>query len=159
MTEITMTIAEALAQINEDAAKNVSHQHDESRSHFEKAPARHINKIALNEYVRQGDLYITAVESSHPHGREIQNRQLADGNTMGSRHIVESSECHIYTGTTQSNRWINLGPNDKVLLAPFIKSDKEIHISHPQHSDFHLPAGCYQVTVQMDAATKQRVAD
>ena len=114
---------------------------------------RIITHIEIGQIVRQGDIYINRVDDNHTHGYELSTKQLAEGTTNGSRHIVEN---HVicYLGTTRPEYY-----NEKAFLGPCIKSDKEFIISHPEHANVKLPAGTYQITHQLDARTLQRVRD
>lgn len=135
----TMTAIEAMRTIEKQA---------ESASQ----DVRDIKDMAIGAVVRQGDIYIHRVPSSHPHGPEVKSRQLAEGSTMNSRHMAESP-AKVYEGTT--------APKDcnTVLLGPCVESDKPFTVSHPEHAHINLPAGIYQITHQMDARTLQRVRD
>lgn len=114
---------------------------------------RVIKEIKLNQYVRQGDIYIVAVPKNHAHGGIIEDHQLAQGTTKGSRHVAESSVT-VFAGTTAPKVC-----NGNPFLGPFIESDKEFRISHPEHAHVIMPAGCYQIVHQMDPIRQQRALD
>ena len=114
---------------------------------------RRIEKIEPGQVVRQGDIYIHRVAATHRHGKASKSRQLAMGETMGSRHIAEAP-CKVFTGTTLPE-----GCNDRTFLGPMVKSDERFTITHPEHAHVDLPAGTYQITHQMDARSLQRVQD
>jgi hypothetical protein len=113
---------------------------------------RDIKSIEIGKAVRQGDIYIHRVEATHARGKQTQNRQLAMGNTQGSRHIAETPSL-VFEGTTRPTWCTN------AFLGPVVESPTAFKISHPEHSDVQLPAGTYQITHQMDARTLQRVKD
>jgi hypothetical protein len=117
------------------------------------AKDRYFPLMNVGEIVRQGDIYIHKVEDKHPHGDERSDRQLAQGFSQGSRHIAESP-CRVYEGTTPAKSSVG-----QVFLGPFIQSDCEFTISHPQHANVTLGAGSYQVTHQLDIKTLKRVID
>lgn len=157
------TATEIIAQIQLEAEAQVASfpTHETIEESFaKKAPAIRLTseQIPIGKFVRQGDVYLTRVSPNHPHGPQIKDHQLAAGETLGSRHIVDDTT-KIYRGTTHVKQWLKLGPNDRVLIAPFIESYQEIHIKHPQHGDYFLPAGSYQCSIQMDAKTFGRVMD
>lgn len=114
---------------------------------------RRIEEMAVGQVVRQGDIYIHRVPDDYSHGPAAQTRQLAQGETMGSRHVAEEP-AEVFQGR-QSPIWCD---ND-TLVGPFIAAKKRFKVVHPEHAHVDLPAGTYQVTHQMDARTKKRVID
>lgn len=117
---------------------------------------RVVNQIAVGKCVRQGDVYLVAVEPAHPHGEETTNRQLAVGETQGSRHILEG-EATLYVGTDLPPGWAQWG--GAKLLGPMIVALQRFNVTHPEHAHVSLPAGCYQVVLQLDASTMRAVHD
>lgn len=113
---------------------------------------RTVLEIAPGKVVRQGDIYIHCVSGSHKRGQELKTRQLALGESMGSRHIAEAP-ARVYEGLNAPD-WARTE-----LLGPCIVADLPFTITHPEHAHIALPAGVYQVTHQMDARTKKRVID
>lgn len=118
-----------------------------------KPEVRFIVRINVGCVVRQGDIYIHAVTLTHVHGSRVQNRQLALGNTIGSRHIAEAP-AEVYAGTTLPD-WCD----QRTFLGPLVKSETRFVVTHHEHAHVSLPAGTYQVTHQMDVRTMQRVQD
>lgn len=140
-TKQVMTAAEAHEQIERLAKTNAVPE------------VRKVRAIEVGKVVRQGDIYLHRVEPTHLKGKRRKDRQLALGNTMGSRHVAEgSAEC--FEGV-QLPSWCD----ERTFLGPLIKSEKRFTISHPEHAHVELPAGTYQVTHQMDARTMERVRD
>lgn len=113
---------------------------------------RTVLKMEVGQIVRQGDIYIHCVSGDHRRGAELKTRQLAMGESMGSRHIAEGA-AKTYQGTNAP------GWAETDLLGPCIVSELPFTISHPEHAHIDLPAGIYQVTHQMDARTRKRVID
>ena len=116
---------------------------------------RFLSKIESGQIVRQGDIYIHPVEATHKHGDLLKSNQLAEGNTKGSRHVAEGSSVKCYQGTAlpsyfKGNTWF---------MGPMVESPERFTITHPEHAHVSLPAGCYQISHQMDAASQQRVQD
>lgn len=142
MTQTTGNIAEELALL-EEAAKKTDTTPRDLRGGFE------IGKVA-----RQGDVYIHRVDPSHAHGSETTDRQVAVGNTQGSRHIVEGAAVKLYYGTKAPSYVDSRAP-----LGPLVEAESEWVLTHPEHPNMYLPAGSYQVTHQLDAITGQRVDD
>lgn len=114
---------------------------------------RRIQAIAIGKIVRQGDIYIHAVDQAHARGKRLMSRQLALGNTMGSRHIAEAP-AKLFEGTMLPS-WCDR----RTFLGPLVESKKRFTVTHPEHAHVDLPAGCYQITHQMDARTMERVQD
>lgn len=119
------------------------------------AKPRYFPIMKVGEIVRQGDIYIHRVDDKHEHGAELDSRQLAQGFSQGSRHVAEPPS-KVYEGTTRPG---SSTANGTVFLGPLVKSDVEFTISHPQHANVTLGAGCYQITHQMDVKTLMRVRD
>jgi hypothetical protein len=114
---------------------------------------RHIKSIEIGKVVRQGDIYIHRVADEHKHGKESKSRQLAIGNTQGSRHVAESPS-KAFDGTTLPTYC-----DQRTFLGPLVQSKKRFTVTHPEHAHVSLPAGCYQITHQTDARTMGRVQD
>jgi hypothetical protein len=113
---------------------------------------RDIQHIKVEEAVRQGDIYVHRVNDDHPRGARMNTQQLAEGTSKGSRHVAEApAETYV---SKEAPRGFTT-----TLLGPVIVSDRPFMISHPEHANFRLPAGTYQVTHQMDARTLKRVQD
>lgn len=118
---------------------------------------RFVEKHAAGKVAaRQGDVYLHMVGANHPHGKEIAERQLAQGETQGSRHSIDGAGVKVYEGTT-------LPPycEPRTFLGPCFDIIGEEHRTntHPEHAHNHLPPGRYQVTHQMDARTLMRAQD
>lgn len=99
------------------------------------------------DYVRQGDVYIWLV-SKLPKNCKLAKAdlQLAPGTTKGSRHCLDSLDgVMMYVRST---------PNE--LQGPFIELARERVITHPEHGDWRLPAGLYEITYQRAFADELR---
>lgn len=117
------------------------------------AEVRTVETISQGQAVRQGDVYIHRVADEFPHGGKAKSRQLAVGNTMGSRHVAEGP-VEVYEGAIPPvwcREWTFLGP--------CLVAQGRFTVTHPEHAHVSLPAGTYQVTHQMDARTGARVCD
>ncbi len=110
--------------------------------------------MKIGQVDRQGDIYIHRVEDNHPHGDELKTKQLAIGESQGSRHIA-GAKFKVYQGTSHP-KWVD----NKHFLGPCIVLDEGFEmITHPEHANFALSAGTYQITHQMDLRTQTRVRD
>ena len=106
---------------------------------------------AEGDYVRQGDVYIT-LRSQIPSdcSESDHGLQLAPGTTKGSRHLLDSGE-----GVTF---YVRQEPT--VLQGPFLRLDCERVLKHPEHGDWKLPPGLYEITYQrVHADELRRVLD
>jgi len=114
---------------------------------------RLIRSMSPGQVVRQGDIYIHRVADSHAHGPMAATRQLALGETMGSRHLALAPS-KVYVGT-KPPEWCQAS----TFLGPLIVSKDRFVVGHPEHAHISLPGGRYQITHQMNAITMQRVVD
>lgn len=112
----------------------------ESVEGLDAAKTERIGSPSLGDVVRQGDIYLVAIKSL-PSGKKTENRQLAPGNTQGSRHCLEGKVEIIEKGSL-----------DKVpeqLCGPAFKCVGDVTVSHPEHGHKVLPKGTvWQVTYQ-----------
>lgn len=136
----TLTIQNTLDRINHEANTKAVHE------------TRKILKMPAGKVARQGDIYVHRVDDNHEHGTKMNTNQLVRGVTMGSRHIA-SKGVRCFEGT-KAPEWA-----PRAILGPCIESPKRFRIEHPEHAWLDLPAGRYQVTLQMDARTLQAVRD
>lgn len=116
---------------------------------------RRIETMAVGKVVRQGDIYVHRVDDAHEKGDLRGNRQLALGDSMGSRHVAEEPS-EIYEGE-KAPPWYS--PGVQPLLGPCIVSKARFVITHPEHAHVDLPAGTYQITHQRDGRTQLRAID
>ena len=135
-----------------DAAQTFSEIAEKANEAAINSP-RIVHKIEVGQGVRQGDIYIWRVADNHAHGRKAKSRQLALGNTQGSRHIAEVP-AKVFDGTTLPE-WCDR----RTFMGPCIESESRFTVSHPEHAHVELPPGRYQITHQMDARTMERVRD
>lgn len=116
---------------------------------------RFIEKMEVGKVVRQGDLYVHCVESSHPKGKQLPITQLVPGVSQGSRHCVDGGR--VFEGKALP-KWMPNGRSD-VVMGPVVENGERFTVTHPEHAHVSLPPGCYQVTYQLDAQSLQRVQD
>ena len=111
-----------------------------------------INAPSLGDVVRQGDIYLTCI-SNVKGGKETKNRQLAPGNTQGSRHIL-AGNVTVYEG-------VSFNQMASVLVGPAFKCNSDVTVEHPEHGHKVLPEGTvWQVTYQRAMADEiRRVQD
>lgn len=114
------------------------------------AETRYVHTMDVGEVIRQGDIYITRVDTNHPRGKVIQERQLAPGNSQGSRHVLEG-DVDVYAP---------VGTNP--LMGPVFIVRGEARVPHPEHAHVVIrQVGTFQVTYQRDLAAEsiQRSVD
>ena len=118
---------------------------------------RNLRRMEINSAIQQGDVYLHRVDVSHPRGDKLGTRQVAVGDNIGARHVVEG-KISVFSGkklpeTFKSQEFKN------ELLGPVVVAEDKFTLGHPEHAHHCLPAGTYQVTYQLDYATKERVQD
>lgn len=91
----------------------------------------------------QGDLIFICIGSMLPSSAKTRkNRQLADGNTQGSRHVLDGGEC-FDADKAEISKLIRLAtkgkvPVDQKYIGPIFTGDS--FVRHPQHQDQGFPA-------------------
>ncbi len=117
---------------------------------------RRIVKVwPVGKVTRQGDIYIHRVEDNHPIGDMLDIRQIADGTSLGARHIL-IGDVKVYQGiklpSYVNNRW--------PLGYCFDVGQEGATVTHPEHAHIDICVrGRYVVTHQMDMMTMKRVSD
>jgi hypothetical protein len=126
-------------------------------------PAK-VGTASVGDVVRQGDLYLVCLESL-PAGTKTR-RQLAPGDTQGSRHIAEG-ECAVYqpkepAAVAQLIATVCRGANvPQELVGPLVECHGDTTIAHPEHGHRILPAGSVWAVVYQRAFAEEvrRVQD
>jgi hypothetical protein len=119
---------------------------------------RVIDKIEVNQAIRQGDVYLTRISTFSKDGLELTNDyKLAPGNTPGSRHFVEGN----MMVWKQKSDDMNVVKNAVgcICYGPVIEAKESFKVTHPEHADFYMPPGNYQVSYQVDPVQMRRVLD
>lgn len=116
---------------------------------------RIIKTIEIGKAIRQGDLYIHRVSDNHPVGETLDIRKIADGTSIGSRHIL-IGDVVVYQGAKLPSY-----VNDRYPLGyTFDVGNEGATITHPEHAHIDICVkGRYVVTHQMDMLTMKRVCD
>lgn len=125
-----------------------------------------IPKLKTGECYRQGDLYIFKVADNHPVGKELDRRQLADGHSIGQRHVITGGDFKIYESVKPPvlpkgyGQIKDLNVRAGKGYAFDILELNDTRNAHPEHSHFVFQqCGRYQVHHQTDFYTLERVAD
>lgn len=130
-----VTAAEAFNRLRERAE---SIKNDSAQTFPEAASAE--------DYVRQGDLYITRLDRLPYGASEIPYaNQLAPGTSRGSRHCLSHDRVVMYQIKDH-------GPLD----GPILRVAEPVTITHPEHGDWILGKGIYQITYQRAFAEELR---
>lgn len=144
-----MKVLDVINQIQKEAIENTKKSEQRKRT-------RVINKIEIGQVIRQGDIYIIRVNDDHTIGDIVDNRQLVDGVSVGSRHVLVGDDISVYEGKALPYFFMTGFP---VSYAFRIKTGAAV-ITHPEHDYIRIEVpGLYQVTQQMDARTKRAVID
>jgi hypothetical protein len=123
------------------------------RAAVKRPEVRDFTSATDGQVARQGDIYLTRVSMAHKHGKPC-GRQLAQGNTQGSRHVA-TGDVQCFEGVT-----LPAGFARETFIGPcVVVGTGGGVVTHPEHAHIALGEGVYQVTHQMDAATRQRVMD
>lgn len=111
--------------------------------------------IYLRKFPESGQLSYSFPYESGPHQftcdrsmatLKARSHQLAQGTTKGSRHVA-TAEAEV----------LDYPQNQKLspLVGPVIRVRDEIRVEHPEHADFTIAPGYYQVTYQADYAADE----
>lgn len=146
-----MNAVETIKGIKEIASKN-GKRHKSQRTRFVTE-----EKIAIGECFRQGDIYIFRVGSDHPVGEKVERNQVADGVSVGARHIL-NGEFIVYEGARG-----NLDLDDvhsRICVGYAFDASATTVLTHPEHDNyvFRFPSR-WQVFHQVDRRTLRRAAD
>lgn len=101
-------------------------------------------ELEIGQVAHQGDLILVRIACLPKSAKPRKNRQLAEGNTQGSRHVLESGnvfDCsagEAVTAIAAVCRGVNVGEQ---YVGPVFQSvDGVANLVHPEHGD-HLYRG------------------
>lgn len=119
---------------------------------FDASKPERIGAPSCGDVVRQGDIYLVCLDKM-PKGKATTERQLAPGNTQGSRHIVQ--------GDVEMVKDVSFKSMGAVLVGPAFKCKGDVEVTHPEHRNAILPEGTiWQVTYQLAHSNElKRVQD
>lgn len=110
--------------------------------------------------IQQGDVYLHPVPLDWVRGNLRASKQVADGTSVGSRHVVKGAD--VYEG-------VRLPPGCSIpegarladVLGPVIVGGAEVVLEHPRHAHhrFTLENCAAQVTYPFDFTTRRREQD
>lgn len=120
---------------------------------------RVIDECPVGYHVRQGDLYVQRIKSFNKEDyKEVSNRQLAPGQSKGSRHTVSDSVT-VYEPIDKSMGNAEIVNGGIIIKGPIIESKDRFSVMHVEHADMSMPCGTYQIMYQADPQTMRRVQD
>lgn len=115
------------------------------------------DSVPVGTCFRQGDLYVFRVEDTWNKGETVEVSQIADGVSLGSRHILKG-KFTVYKGTTLPDNISDL--NKRGGIGYCFDAEAGVTLTHPEHDHFKfVDGGRFQVLHQMDMRTLKRVAD
>lgn len=124
----------------------------------ERPEVRDCTGYAVGDVYRQGDVYIHKISNEPMADLEvIQNNQLAEGATKGSRHCADAPATVRAIPAKRLPEYLRAMPAR--FLGPAVVSDKPWNLSHPEHAHALFGPGTYVSTFQLDARTLDRVRD
>lgn len=145
-----LTVKETIEKIQEQAKINAARDKEQK--------VKTVPLMKVGEVIRQGDIYIHKVADNHPVGEQLDRRQLADGHSIGQRHML-LGEFKIYEGVELPS-WVDKSTNQRLGYAFDVTG--ECRNSHPEHDHYLFledRKGRYQVTYQLDMQTLRKVSD
>lgn len=127
-------------------------------------------RVEIGQVLHQGDVYLHRVPEDWPRGKLLGTRQIAVGDTIGSRHVVHGQGFEVYAGVALPAyaTFERLPAHQRSAaraecLGPVVVLTEELAegegLVHPEHAHHRMPRGVYQVQYQLDGQTARRVAD
>lgn len=125
--------------------------------------AKDMTTFAAGDAMPQGDLYIVGLPRMPRNAKPRENRQLADGNTQGSRHVHENGE--LFDADTQELATL-IGEAtgavvDRKYIGPVFRGGSIRHPEHGDHENYPKDVPCvvvYQRSLDREER-EQRVQD
>jgi len=148
---VKMNAIEVINQIK-DVAKQNSNRHKSQKTRFITE-----DKIAIGECFRQGDLYVFRVGFDHPIGAEVKRNQIADGVSVGARHVL-NGKFKVYEGVEKPDCLNDV--HAKVSVGYVFDAEETTVLGHPEHDNYVFKFPCrWQVVHQLDLRILKRAAD
>ena len=144
------SVTEVVNRIQKSAEKIISDQ------------TQKVGTVSVGDAIRQGDIYPVCIGSLPKSAKRANIYQLAPGNSQGSRHILDTEACEVYTADPEevislikkamNNQGKYLDQLRSQLIGPlFVFRKEEQELTHPQHGNFVLPEGEVFATVYQRA--------
>lgn len=150
-----MKVSKKLRKPATKAAKPETIVNDSSKLHA---------SFEVGDVAHQGDLIIVRIAALPKSAKPRSNRQLADGNTQGSRHVMERGDVYdakpadiaelVCQATSLTIPVGYIGP---VIVSPVDPSADDL--THPEHGNQGFPAGAVcAVVYQRNLDSEEREA-
>jgi hypothetical protein len=140
---VKMNAIEVINQIK-DVAKQNSNRHKSQKTRFITE-----DKISIGECFRVG--------FDHPIGAEVKRNQIADGVSVGARHVL-NGKFKVYDGV-QKPFCLN-AVHAKVSVGYVFDAEETTVLGHPEHDNYVFKFPCrWQVVHQLDLRILKRAAD
>lgn len=109
----------------------------------------------------QGDIYLVRIDSLPPSAKRRANRQMAEGNTQGSRHVVTTGDCFDANPAEMVQLIRSACPKAKVepeFIGPIFTTVKGLaELDHPEHGNYQFCGDMVvAVVVQRNLDSEQR---
>ena len=124
--------------------------------------------MRIRQVAHQGDLYLHMVSKiPQPWNVQVEGRQIALGQTTGSRHCAEGDKVTVYWPESKAAALAKCPVKLKFknestaqnAIGPCIDAPEGFTLTHPEHAHHWFPPGKYFTSYQIDARTDQRVQD
>lgn len=127
-------------------------------------------EMQIGQVGHQGDVYIHRIAKAPAAWlTEVsEHRQVAVGDTIGSRHIADGPKLRVLWPASREaavkdcpiRGFIDtLGLGAEFCLGPIVESSEPWALTHPEHAHHEFPAGTYLVTYQLDRQQMRAVRD
>ena len=123
---------------------------------------RRFEDFPIGSVSHQGDVILVAVDGLPDSAKTRTNRQVADGNTQGSRHVLVGGEIFDCTASDVAARIFRATKKrvDERYIGPVFQGG---NLTHPEHGDQSFPDDCtiavvYQRSLDSEMR-EQRVLD
>lgn len=146
--------------------RNAVHAFREVKEHAEKIKSGEpqvVGTMSPGDTQRQGDVYIVCLGPKNSgvlaqlgNLTPIAERQLAPGETQGSRHILEG-DVRLFRATEPGkvaaviNGLVKGAAVQEALIGPVFETGAKTELTHPEHGNFKYPEGEICATVYQRA--------
>jgi len=106
-----------------------------------------VGTVSPGDVIRQGDLYLVALgDLKGIETTPIADRQLAPGETQGSRHVIAGPADMLKASSPNAvasriNKLVRDARVEPALVGPLVLAGAGCELTHPEHGNFQLPAG------------------
>lgn len=145
------------------------HQELEKAAKESTQDVRDVSAMKAGEHSRQGDVYIHRIKGI-PSAWDVEvkeHRQVALGQTMGSRHCADGAKIKVLWPKSREDAVAQcpislFKDNDdfkRAAIGPIVVAESEWTLTHPEHAHHKFGPGIYFTSYQIDYNTKREVRD